>query len=429
MSAKRKLTEGVGRQAYRGEIGPGKLWDTLIPGFYIEVGKRAVSWKFYGRTKKKDDPTRQPRQFRETLGRCGVMSAEDARAEARRLEQLARDGRTPADERAERQAAVAAQEDLVESYAFKDLAKDFIARRLKGTPRGKERERFIRKELIPAWSDRDVRSIRRREIKLLVESKAEDAPVSANRLLGVIKTLFNHLLDDEIVETNPAARITPPGGEGSRDRFLELAEIRGLWEALDAIDKPYTDAVKLLLLTGQRRGEVSGMCWDQLDLEAGLWRMPADLSYKNTRGNDVPLSDLALDIITRQPTREGVPYVFVSRGGPIRGWSRVKDRIVEQLDQGTLDGASWNFHDLRRTVATHLARIGINQRVINQLLNHEGDPRRDPAPDAEPPSAAAVSRIYNRYSYLREKAEAVTLWENEVRRIIAARDDSKNEAA
>jgi integrase len=210
---------------------------------------------------------------------------------------------------------------------------------------------------------------------------------------------------------------------------LDEMEIRVLWKALDAIDRPYADAVKILLLTGQRRGEVSGMRWDQLDLEAGLWRMPADLSHKNDRGNDVPLSDLALDIIKRQPVRDGVPYVFGSKGGPIRGWSRVKDRIVEQLDEEKLDGSSWNFHDLRRTVATHLARLRVNQRTINQLLNHEGDPRRDPAPDAEPPSAQAVSRIYNRYSYLREKAEAVNVWDTEMRRIIAARDDRKTEAA
>ena len=428
MASKRKLTEGASRQAYRGELGQGKVWDTIIPGLYIEIGKRTASWRFYGRTKKKDDPTGLPRQFRETLGRCGVLSAEDARTEARRLEQLARDGRTPADERAERQAAEP-EPDPVKSYAFEDLAEEFISRRLDGTPRGKERERFIRKELIPAWTGRDVRGIRRREIKLLVESKAEDAPVSANRLLGVIKTLFNHFLDDEIVENNPAARITPPGDEGSRDRVLDEREIKALWKALDAIDRPYADAVRILLLTGQRRSEVSGMRWDQLDLDAGLWRMPANLSHKNNRGNDVPLSDLALDVIKRQPTRDGVPYVFVSKGGPIRGWSRVKDRVVEQLDQKHLDGSSWNFHDLRRTVATHLAQLRVSQRVINQLLNHEGDPKRDPAPDEEPPSAKAVSRIYNRYSYLREKAEAVTAWDTELRRIIAARDDSKDEAA
>ena len=428
MTTKRKLTEGVGRQAWRGELPQGKIWDTIVPGFYVEVGKRTASWRFYGRTKKKDDPTGQPRQFRETLGRCGVLSAEDARTEARRLEQLARDGQTPADERAERQAA-APEPDPVESYAFEDLADDFVARCLKGTPRGRERKRYIEKELKPVWRGRDVRSIRRREIKLLVESKAEDAPVSANRLLGVVKTLFNHLLDEEIVEMNPAARVKPPGDEGSRERVLDEIEIRTLWKALDAIDRPYADAVRLLLLTGQRRGEVSGMRWDQLDLEAGLWRMPADLSHKNKRGNDVPLNDLALDIIKRQPARDGVPYVFVSKGGPIRGWSRVKDRIVERLDEKKLDGSSWNFHDLRRTVATHLASLRVSQRVINQLLNHEGDPRRDPAPDAEPPSAQAVSRIYNRYSYLREKAETVNVWDNEMRRIIAARDADKSEAA
>ena len=132
--------------------------------------------------------------------------------------------------------------------------------------------------------------------KLLDDIMDRGAPYTANRTLSGIRTFFDWAIEQDIVETSPCDRVKPPGQEQIRDRVLDDGELRLLWEATTALTPPFQQVVRLLVLTGQRLGEVSGMRWSELDLAAKLWSLPKE-RCKNGRAHDVPLSPQALAII------------------------------------------------------------------------------------------------------------------------------------
>jgi integrase len=135
-----------------------------------------------------------------------------------------------------------------------------------------EYQRMIDRELLPAWSDRPIASITRSEVKALIRAKAQVAPIAANRLASLISKIFAWAVDEEIVGASPAVRLKRVE-EHERERALSEDEIRVLWPALDQIGYPFGHALKLLLVTGQRRGEVAGLKWS--DITGDGWLLPA----------------------------------------------------------------------------------------------------------------------------------------------------------
>ena len=126
-------------------------------------------------------------------------------------------------------------------------------------------ERRIERELLPVWGNRAITTIKRHEIRELLREAAKRAPIGANRLLAVIRKIFNWALDEGIIDASPATRLAPPARERERDRVLSEAEIRSLWSAFDELGHPYGSLFKMLLITGQRRREVSHMQWREID--------------------------------------------------------------------------------------------------------------------------------------------------------------------
>ncbi|MDD2318295.1 MAG: integrase arm-type DNA-binding domain-containing protein, partial [Desulfobacterales bacterium] len=163
---------------------------------------------------------------------------------------------------------------------FADLLEEFWEIELKQKQTGKERRRLIEKDAVPVWKNRKADSITRRDAVLLVDKVRQRAPVGANRFQSVLVRIFNFAAERGIIEASPLVglRKTP---EKTRSRVLTDDEIRRLWEALDlqntAIDiyRVSKLALKLLLLTGQRPGEVCGMSWDEIDFAEGFWNIPA----------------------------------------------------------------------------------------------------------------------------------------------------------
>jgi integrase len=153
---------------------------------------------------------------------------------------------------------------------------------------------------------------------------------------------------------------------------------------------------KLLLLTGQRRTEVAGMTWTELDLDKALWMLPGTRT-KNGRPHEVPLSEAALAILKALP-RLG-PYVVSTDGSkPLGGYSRGKALIDKAIRYANLHISHWTFHDLRRTAASGMARLGIQVHVTEAVLNHKSG------------SIKGVAAIYNRYDYAAEKRSALEAW-------------------
>jgi integrase len=193
-----------------------------------------------------------------------------------------------------------------------------------------------------------------------------------------------------------------PGSETARDRILTDDELAAVWRATTELNIYFASIVKLLILTGQRRTEVADMEWRELDLPAKLWKLPRG-RVKNDSGHEVPLSAQSLAVIEAVPRIAAIPFVFTSRGGkPVSGFWKVKMEIDEA---SKVEG--WTFHDLRRTAASGMARLGVSLPVIEKILNHSSG------------SFRGVVGVYQRHSFADEKRAALDLWGAHVARLVA----------
>jgi integrase len=202
-------------------------------------------------------------------------------------------------------------------------------------------------------------------VKVLDGIAANGTPIAANRAMSAIKKLFAWSLDRGAISVHPLVGLRKPGIERSRDRVLTDEELKSFWSATEELGFPFGPAFQLMALTGQRRGEVAAMQWSQVDLENAVWTIPASIA-KNGRAHQVPLSGIALGIIEAFPRFVGSDLVFTTTGtSPISGFGRAKDRLDFSMQAG-----EWRLHDLRRTVASGMARLGVAPHVIEKVLNH-----------------------------------------------------------
>jgi integrase len=204
---------------------------------------------------------------------------------------------------------------------------------------------------------------------------------------------MNWALDRGMIEINPIAGLKPPTKPRARDRVLTDGELARLMDAAKHEGYPFGTIAQVLLLTAQRRGEVSGMKWTSIDFEAGVWSIASE-NAKNGLAHDVPLSVPVLDLLRCVPRFIGSDYVFTTTGKtPVSGYGRAKDRLDDAV--GT---EGWWYHDLRRTAASGMARIGVSPHVIEKVLNHKSG------------IISGVAAVYNRYSYSLEKRAALEQW-------------------
>lgn len=179
------------------------------------------------------------------------------------------------------------------------------------------------RDLKPYLGSQPVGSITRQDVRSVVVKKAQQHPVGANRLLALMRRICNWLIENEHLTVNPCAGIKPPGGsEPKRTRTLNADEIRWLWRALDTQPEPWRSAVRLLLLTGQRRNEVFGMAHPELELhqDAPRWIIP-DGRVKNMLAHVVPLAPAVVEIIRGIGHTDGSPLLF-----PAQPWLRLPDQ-------------------------------------------------------------------------------------------------------
>lgn len=359
-----------------------EVWDGRIPGFGLRVTSAGTKtfilvYRHRGR----------PRRL--SLGRYPFLSLSQAREKATEALQQLADGQDPA-------VTETAAEDL--SFQFHAVVDQFVEKHCKAHNKpstAKETERLLKKHFVSAWGKRDVRDIRQNHIHdVLDRLTSQGKPSEANHALGVIKTLFRWCVDRELIEVSPCANVKKPAKHGSRSRVLSEDELRAVWKAIDDEGYPFGDMTKLLLLTGQRRGEVTQMRWSQIDAETSTWTISAALS-KNGREHLLPLSTHAMNVIAGLP-RLHDDLLFPARGNSdavISGFSRAKKRIDETSG---VDG--WTLHDLRRTTATYLAKLDTQPHVIERILNHVSG------------TFAGVAGVYNRHPYLNEMREALEKW-------------------
>ena len=193
--------------------------------------------------------------------------------------------------------------------------------------------------------------------------------------------------------------------KGARDRDgARPDELKAVWEAADALEPVYSGFIKLLVLTGQRRAEVAGMTWREVDLAAQLWTLPAARA-KNNREHTVPLPDLAAEILRALPRIDDSDLVLTLTGTrPVSAFRNIKCRLDAVMPPDT---SSWVLHDIRRTVASGMARLGVNRPVIEKLLNHVSG------------SFAGIVGVYQRHSFADEKRAAMAAWARHVEQLVS----------
>jgi integrase len=229
----------------------------------------------------------------------------------------------------------------------------------------------------------------------------EGYPSAANQALRKVRKLFNWGVERGIIETSPCHGLKEPSKNVRRDHVVELDDLALIWKAADTMGYAYGHIIKLLILTGQRRDEVSGMRWDELDLKNNTWTIARDRN-KSDRKHSIPLSLQALSVINSIPKVHDT-LVFPARGGDrqVSGFSKWKKKIDELSNT-----SGWTVHDLRRTVATELPGLNVQPHVIERVLNHSNG------------TLGGVAGIYNRFDYQNEMREALNLWADEIDEII-----------
>ncbi|WBX83017.1 tyrosine-type recombinase/integrase [Sphingosinicella microcystinivorans] len=263
-------------------------------------------------------------------------------------------------------------------------------------------KRRLEIHVLPSWRDRQLDGIRRADVRELVEGIEGD--VNPNRVLTLVRTLFRYAMSRDWLEASPAEAITKPKDEAPRDRVLDMDEIRRVYAAADLLGYPLAGFVKLMVLTGQRRTEVASMRWDDIDLKAGTWVLPAPAT-KSARSHLVPLSAAAVALLEATP-RMG-DHVWTSDGSShISGYAKAKTRLDAFLAAGGPPLPPWRFHDIRRSVATHMVRLGVLETVVGRVLNHA--------------SVGVTARVYALHSYEPEKRAALDAWAVEVGRLANA---------
>lgn len=392
-------------------------FDAGFPGLALRVGKTGrKSWVFFYRTGGK--------QRRMTLGTYPALSLADAREAWRAAREAVAAGRDPA---AEKTAARQRQPDTVQA-----VAEAFIEKYAR--PRNRtadEVARMFARHLYPELGDRDITTITKRDIlDMLDAAEARGAKVAVNRILANVRKLFAWAVERDIIEASPVAAVKAPAPETPRDRVLTDTELVAFWKAADTIGYPFGPIFQLLLLTAQRRDEVAAALWAEFDLKAGAWEMPGART-KNGRAHIVPLAPEAIQILERIPRRAGSVLLFPSafarspQAGPERpvsGFGRAKQRLdtamLEELQKANPEAqlAPWRLHDLRRTAATGMARIGIGPHVVEAVLNHASG------------FSAGVAGTYNRYSYADEKRAALDAWAAFAVKLTAAETEQKGVA-
>ncbi len=215
-----------------------------------------------------------------------------------------------------------------------------------------------------------MKEVSRERVTREIRALAAKAPTEARLALQLLSLMFGAAEDDGTVTASPVAGIKAAklgAVTGRRDRFLSLDEIRQLWAALEG---PAGDAVRLLLLTGARRSEVAGMRWDELDLAAGEWRLPAERT-KSRRPFLIHLGPLAVAIIERLALLRRGAYVFANRqdAKPLHPDS-INTAIARHIERSKC--AHFTPHDLRRSAATHWhSSCGADASTADQMLNHQ----------------------------------------------------------
>jgi integrase len=337
---------------------------------------------------------------RDRLARDPNSAAPDARSLYRAALALKATGVDPAEQRkAERSAAAAERSEDVERHLVKTQWQRYLDN---AGMKPATRKRFERIFDRLKWGEKRIQNITREDVNDAIDARRAAGPHAANGVYTVLSAFFTWAEKRGAIQSSPVKTVEKPHAEKARERVLDDAEIKAIWNGCEKLGNPFGALFQMLLLTGQRRTEVAAMKFSEIDFDAKEWHLSGDRT-KNEAPHVVHLSDSALAIIKAAPRFEGCDFVFTSDGETYcSGFSKAKTA----LDKLAPTSEPWTLHDLRRTLSTRLAKAGVPLQVAEKILNHGRG------------SLAGVAGTYNRYSYADERRAALAAWAATVARIV-----------
>jgi integrase len=381
---------------------PGKdiRWDSDLSGFGVRLypsGKKAFVLSY------RQNGTK--RLY--TLGQYGQITLDQARDIARKRRGEVADGKDPLVLRKETRRK--------NEWTVQKAYSEFLDRYAKVyNKRWQETERIFTKDILPAIGSYPIEEVTKEDIIRLVDAVMKrKAGIMANQTLKLCRKFFNWCLERDLIQHAPTDRLTMPAKAVSRDRVLSDEELSAVWRAAETMGYPFGTAIQLLLLTAQRRGEVLSMEWEHIDPKAKVWTIPRE-NTKTDRQHSLPLPQMAINLVSS--SKKLGPYIFTASGAkPLENVSYSKaelDRRINQsrAEEGRPPIAPWRIHDLRRTAASGMARLGVAPHVIEKVLNHSSG------------IISGVAAVYNRHHYTKEIGEALALWADHVRKITSQND-------
>jgi integrase len=361
-------------------------WDTEIPrfGYRLRMGAGGrinrswiVQYRHAGVSR------------RLLLGSGDVLGAEQARTAAKKALASVELGQDPQQDRSDRRGK--------DSQTLKAGVADYLAvkrNQVRVRTYG-VRVRYLTGPYFKPLHSRPVDQITRKDVAAqLTRIMIEHGDTTALLARATLSAFYTWAMTMGIVENNPVVGTPKAKGNKPRERTLDDAELAAIWRACR--DDDYGRIVRLLILTGCRRQEIGGMKWSELADEK--WTLGAERS-KNHRAHELPLLSAAREIIVQAPHRLTRDYLFGSSGGGgFSRWSAAKSELDQRCGV-----SNWTLHDVRRSVATRMADLGVQPHIIEQVLNHQSGHKRGPA------------GIYNRSAYAREVRAALALWADHIR--------------
>lgn len=332
----------------------------------------AVRYRFNGKLKKL------------TLGRYPAIPLGVARTEAKKITVAVSGGHDPA-----------AKPEVAQSDTVRACAERFLKDCERRNRSWQEVQRQFEINILPLIGAKPVHVVSGDDI-LKITGAVMDAgkAIMANRIHATLRRFFKWAIESRIIKESPCNGLKMPSEERSRDRVLSWDEVAALWDATSRTGQPYGPLVRLLLLSGQRRDEVTGLRDGELDKQRTTWIIPAERA-KNGKEHEVPLTRAMLAELDSVKRIAGSKWLFTTNGETrFNSYSKSKARLDTQVGFAE----SWRLHDIRRTVATGLAELRTPVHVIESILNHKSG------------QVSGIAAVYNRHDYYEEKAQALVAW-------------------
>jgi integrase len=411
----------------------------VVKGFMLKVtpkGKKVYLYQY--RLARAGTADKTPMR-RVTLGKHGDLTPDEARERAKELAAIVAQGIDPRQRELDAIAAADAEKAAAEARArlegelvFEKVAARWLEEyELDHRPTSVGQAKVsINKYLEPKLRGKPMPHITKADLQAAFDKIPAKQKATRQQVFAYASILWRWALERGDIEDNPVPSMAKPKAVKARDRVLRDDELVSIWQATGTLREPLGAFYRLLMLTGQRREEVAGMTWAQVDRAAAVWIIPADKAKNNVQ-HIVPLAPAVVEELDRLALARQVkakvkkpdpkqwpqagPVISIRGKLPISCFSQAKtalDAEVAKVRQNIEPISPWRLHDLRRTLATGLQRLGVRFEVTEAVLNHVSGAR------------SGVAGIYQRHDWRDEKQSALEAWARHMSAILAPADMS-----